>query len=270
VIGPDIRSSNNSHKRAPADADRQNAVTTTEPATSPPSTNSMAVSSNPPGKRRMKRSSRRAFAVIAVLAVLAALGFGGDYFLYTRNFVTTDNAQVDGNKIDITAPATGTLIDWRGEQGAQLSRNEYIGRVKVGTSGAQPQVPIKSPGIGTLAVNDVVPGMWVTAGAQLATAYDLNKIFVTARVDETDVAAIRPGAPVDITADAYSGAPITGMVTDVQAGTAGQFSLFPQNNSTGNYQKVTQVVPVRIAFTNTGGQYLVPGMSVTVHIHKQA
>jgi len=50
---------------------------------------------------------------------------------------------------------------------------------------------------------------------------------------------------------------------------AGQFSLFPQSNSTGNFQKVTQVVGVRIAFTNTAGQYLVPGMNVTAHIHKQ-
>jgi hypothetical protein len=69
--------------------------------------------------------------------------------------------------------------------------------------------------------------------------------------------------------DAYPGAAITGVVTDIQAGAAGQFSLFPQSNSTGNFQKVTQVVGVRIAFTNTAGQYLVPGMNVTVHIHKQ-
>jgi multidrug resistance efflux pump len=252
---------------SPAAQSAPSATETSAPATSP---DRSPPANPPPGRRRLKRSTRRALFVLAVIAVLAALGFGGDYFLYTRNFVTTDNAQVDGNKIDFTAPATGTLIDWRGQQGAQLSTNEYIGRVKVGTSGPQPQVVIKSPGIGTIAVNNVVPGMWVTAGSQLATAYDLKRIYVTARVDETAIEGVGLGAPVDIAADAYSGAPITGIVTDIQAGAAAQFSLFPQSNSTGNFQKVTQVIPVRIEFTNTAGKYLVPGMNVTVHIHKQA
>jgi multidrug resistance efflux pump len=47
------------------------------------------------------------------------------------------------------------------------------------------------------------------------------------------------------------------------------FSLFPQSNSSGNFQKVTQVIPVKIALTNSGGVALVPGMNITVHIHKR-
>jgi multidrug resistance efflux pump len=235
------------------------------PAAAP---NGQAPDGQAPGKRKMKRSTRRALAIIAVLAVLAALGFGGAYFLYSRNFVSTDNAQVDGDKISINAPATGTLIDWRGQQGAQLTRNELVGRVKMGTSGAQPQVIIKSPGTGTIAANNVVEGQWVTSGTELATAYDFSKIYITARVDETDIGGVHLGAPVDIDVDAYSGAPITGVVTEIQGAAANQFSLFPESNSTGNFQKVTQVIPVRIAFTNTDGKYLVPGMNVTVHIHK--
>lgn len=230
---------------------------------------SAAPASEAPGKRKMKRSTRRALAIIAALAVLAALGFGGAYFLYTRNFVSTDNAQVDGNKIAINAPATGTLIDWRGQQGAQLTPNKLVGRVKLGSSGAQPQVTINSPGTGTIAVNNVVAGQWVTAGTELATAYDLRKIYVTARIDETNIAGVQLGAPVDLSVDAYPGAPITGVVTEIEGAAAGEFALFPQQNSTGNFQKVTQVIPVRVAFTNTDGTYLVPGMNVTVNIHKQ-
>jgi multidrug resistance efflux pump len=222
-----------------------------------------------PDKTTARRSTRRALAALTVLVVLAVLGAGGAYWLYSRGYVSTDNAQVDGDKVEVTAPTTGTLVNWRGEQGAQVRTNQVIGRIKQGTSGAQPQMVIKSPGDGTIAVKNAVEGQWVTAGTQLATAYDFNKIYVTARVDETDIAGVRPGAPVDIAVDAYPGAAITGVVTDIQAGAAGQFSLFPQSNSTGNFQKVTQVVGVRIAFTNTAGQYLVPGMNVTVHIHKQ-
>jgi multidrug resistance efflux pump len=221
-----------------------------------------------PGKRPMKRSTRISLTIIVILAVLAALGFGGAYFLYSRNFVSTDNAQVDGDKVQVNAPATGTLVDWEGEQGAVVRRDQVVGRVKLGTSGAQPQMTIKAPGNGTIAINNAVEGQWVTAGTNLATAYDFNKIYVTARVDETDVADIHPGAPVDIDVDAFSGVPVTGIVTEIQGAAADQFSLFPESNSTGNFQKVTQVIAIRVAFTNTGGVQLVPGMNVTVHIHK--
>jgi multidrug resistance efflux pump len=221
-----------------------------------------------PGKRHMKHSTRVALTIIVILAVLAALGFGGAYFLYSRNFVSTDNAQVDGDKVQINAPATGTLTDWQGEQGTVVHRDMVVGRVKMGSSGAQPQMTIKSPGNGTIAVNNAVEGQWVTSGTQLATAYDFNKIYVTARVDETDVADVHPGAQVDVDVDAFSGTPVTGIVSQIQGAAANQFSLFPESNSTGNFQKVTQVIAVRVAFTNTSGLPLVPGMNVTVHIHK--
>jgi NAD(P)-dependent dehydrogenase (short-subunit alcohol dehydrogenase family) len=53
---------------------------------------------------------------------------------------------------------------------------------------------IRAPADGTVAVDDGVPGGFVTAGTQLATAYDADKIFVTARVDETDIRAVRPAS----------------------------------------------------------------------------
>ena len=221
-----------------------------------------------PDQTRTTPPTKHVLTALAVLAVLAAVGFGGAYLINSRNYVSTDNAQVDGDKVDITAPATGTLVNWHGEQGTQVSGNEVIGRIKQGLSGAQPQMPIKSPGNGTIAVKDAVEGQWVTAGTELATAYDFDKIYITARVDETDIAGVRIGAPVDISVDAYPNAHITGTVTDIQDGAAAVFSLFPQSNSTGNFQKVTQVVPVRVTFTNTDGAYLVPGMNGTVHIHK--
>ena len=250
------------HKTAPAPAPAPEApAPAAPPAAAEPVTET-------PGKRPMKRSTRISLTIIVILAVLAALGFGGAYFLYSRNFVSTDNAQVDGDKVQINAPTTGTLVNWAGTQGSQVTKNEVMGRIRIGSSGAQPQMTIKSPGNGTIAVNNSVEGQWVTAGTNLATAYDFNKIYVTARVDETDVADIHPGAQVDISVDAFPGVPVTGIVSEIQGAAADQFSLFPESNSTGNFQKVTQVIAVRVAFTNTGGVQLVPGMNVTVHIHK--
>jgi multidrug resistance efflux pump len=57
-------------------------------------------------------------------------------------------------------------------------------------------------------------------------------------------------------------------VAEVKTGAAGVFSLFPQSNTTGNFQKVTQVIPVKITIDDLLGLPLAPGMSVTVKIRR--
>ena len=221
-----------------------------------------------PGKRKLKRSTRIALVVILIAALLAGAAFGVSYFLNARNYVSTDNAQIDGDKIAINAPATGTLLDWTATQGADVHRDQTVGRIEIQSGFAKPQMPIKAPGDGTVAVDNGVVGTYVTTGTQLAVAYDLDKIYVTARVDETDVKAVHPGQIVDIDVDAYPNAHITGRVRDIQGGAAAVFSLFPQSNTGGNFQKVTQVIPVKIGLDAPPNVDLVPGMNVTVHIHK--
>src|SRR3954453_14488784 len=78
-----------------------------------------AAPDKPAGPRGLKRSTRVALLIILVIALLAAGVFAASYFLDARNYVTTDNAQVDGDKIAVNAPSSGTLIDWRGKQGAE-------------------------------------------------------------------------------------------------------------------------------------------------------
>jgi len=99
-------------------------------------------------------------------------------------------------------------------------------------------------------------------------AYDFSTIFVTARVEETEIDDVRPGQRVDISVDAFPGSDLTGTVREVQGGAAGIFSIFPQSNTSGNFQKVTQVIPVEIGIDNPGDLAIVPGMNVTVKIHK--
>lgn len=222
-----------------------------------------------PGRRKLKRSTRIALTIILIVALVAAGGFATSYFLNARNFVSTDNAQIDGDKILVNAPTTGILVDWRATEGTVLSKDQVVGRVEIQGGFAQPLMSIRAPADGTVAVDNGVQGGFVTVGTQLAVAYDFDKIFVTARVDETDIKAVRIGQQVDMTVDAFSNAELTGHVREIQGGAAGEFSLFPQANASGNFQKVTQVIPVRIAIADPKGLDLVPGMNVTVHIHKR-
>ncbi|MGH3870812.1 MAG: HlyD family efflux transporter periplasmic adaptor subunit [Pseudonocardiaceae bacterium] len=236
-----------------------------EPADQPPADGTAA----PPGRRRLTRSSRIALVVILVVSLIAAGGFVTSYLLHARNFVSTDNAQIDGEKILVNAPTTGTLVDWRATEGTMLNEDQVVGRIKIQGGFAQPLMSIRAPADGIVAVDNGVPGAFVTVGTQLAVAYDFDKIFVTARIDETDIKQVYPGQVVDITVDAFPDVQLYGHVREIQGGAAGVFSLFPQSNSAGNFQKVTQVIPVKITLMGAQGLDLVPGMNVTVHIHKR-
>jgi multidrug resistance efflux pump len=219
-------------------------------------------------RRPLKRTTKIRLFVILVIAVLAAVAFGVYYIFNTSNYVTTDNAQIDGNQISINAPATGTLIDWRGQQGTELHKNAPVGRIEIQSGYVQPQLVIRSPADGTVAVDNGVEGSFVTAGTQLAIAYDSSGVFVTARVKETDIDRVQVGRAVDISVDAFPGEHLTGIVAEVKTGAAGVFSLFPQSNTSGNFQKVTQVIPVKITINDRKNLPLVPGMNATVKIHR--
>ena len=222
----------------------------------------------PAAKRRMKRSTRVALLVILVVALVAAGLFAASYVIETRNYVSTDNAQIDGDKISVNAPASGTLVDWTGTQGTLLHKDQVIGRIQIQGGFVRPEQPIRAPADATVVVDTGVEGAFVPAGTALAIAYDFSKIYVTARVDETDINDVHPGQQVDITVDAFSGVTLTGTVRGIQGGAAGVFSLFPQANTSGNFQKVTQVIPVQIAINDTQNLALIPGMNVSVKIHK--
>jgi hypothetical protein len=114
-----------------------------------------------PRRRKLTRSTRIALAIILIVALVAASGFAASYFLNARNFVSTDNAQIDGDKILINAPATGTLVDWRATQGAMLRKDQVVGRIKIQGGFVQPLMSIRAPADATVAVDNGVPGAFV-------------------------------------------------------------------------------------------------------------
>jgi membrane fusion protein, multidrug efflux system len=92
--------------------------------------------------------------------------------------------------------------------------------------------------------------------------------YVVANLKETEVARIQPGQKVDIELDAYPDHTFHGQVAAVQAATGSRFSLLPPDNATGNFVKVVQRVPVKIAWTDLPASIAPrPGMSAEVTIH---
>lgn len=105
-------------------------------------------------------------------------------------------------------------------------------------------------------------GQYIQAG-QAVSMFVPDEIWVTANFKETQLTDMRPGQPVELTIDAYPNRPLKGRVDSVQPGSGTAFSLLPAENATGNYVKVIQRVPVKIAVDDWPQDVAIgPGMSV--------
>jgi membrane fusion protein (multidrug efflux system) len=105
-------------------------------------------------------------------------------------------------------------------------------------------------------------GQYVQPGQNLSM-FVPYPIWVTANFKETQIAAIRPGQAVSIEIDAFAKRNLHGRVVSIQSGSGTAFSLLPAENATGNYVKVVQRVPVKIAIDDIPADLpLGPGMSV--------
>ncbi|MBV9017403.1 MAG: HlyD family secretion protein, partial [Alphaproteobacteria bacterium] len=111
-------------------------------------------------------------------------------------------------------------------------------------------------------------GQYVKAGTQLLSLVPLPQIYVTANFKETQLTRMRPGQPAEISVDAYPDQPLQGKVESFAPGSGAQFSLLPPDNATGNFTKIVQRVPVRIAVPAEApiAKLLRPGLSVTVTV----
>ena len=107
---------------------------------------------------------------------------------------------------------------------------------------------IVAPVAGTVARRAVQIGQKVAPGAPLMAVVPLEQVWVDANFRETQLAGIRVGQPVQITTDIYgSDVVFHGRVIGMSAGSGNAFALLPPQNATGNWIKIVQRVPVRIA-----------------------
>jgi membrane fusion protein, multidrug efflux system len=107
-------------------------------------------------------------------------------------------------------------------------------------------VDIYAPISGFVATKAVEVGQRVQPGQALLRIVPLERVYVEANFKETDLAGVRIGQPVTITADAYPDTTYRGVVDGLAPGTGAAFALLPPENATGNWIKVVQRLPIRI------------------------
>jgi membrane fusion protein, multidrug efflux system len=128
---------------------------------------------------------------------------------------------------------------------------------------------ITAPFDGVASERQVQPGDYVNIGTNLIDVVPLPNVYVIANYKETQLTRVKPGQPVEITVDTFPSERLRGRVERIAPASGSQFALLPPDNATGNFTKVVQRIPVRIAFDKNLPllQRLLPGMSVVTSIN---
>jgi membrane fusion protein (multidrug efflux system) len=128
---------------------------------------------------------------------------------------------------------------------------------------------VKAPCNGLVSKRSVDQGQFVTVGTPVCSAIDNTTLWVTANFKETQIEHIKLNQSVAVKIDAYPSLSITGKVDSYIGATGAKFSLLPPDNSTGNFVKIVQRVPVRIkliGLTPEQRALLLPGLSAFVSV----
>jgi membrane fusion protein (multidrug efflux system) len=130
---------------------------------------------------------------------------------------------------------------------------------------------LRAPIDGVIGNRSARAGAYATVGAQLMSVVPAQGLWVDANFKESQLAGMRPGAPVTVAADVLPGELFHGRVGSLAPATGAQFSVLPPENATGNFTKIVQRVPVRIVLDADGGRLgrLRPGLSVTATVDER-
>lgn len=215
--------------------------------------------------------------IIAAVLILAVVGIVS-YLIYQGNsYIATDNARIGAPLINVSTLNNSQIISLKVDIGTFVKQGQPLAEVgqprsfdpsmRQGSKG----VPlgdsiVESPVDGYVAAVWSYPGSMVSAGQPIVTIYDSSEVWVSANIDETKIHNIKPGQSVEIKVDSLGGRNLAGRVEGISPAAAATFSLLPQQNTTSNFIKVVQVVPIKITIDNQESILLMPGTSVEVKI----
>lgn len=125
---------------------------------------------------------------------------------------------------------------------------------------------VRAPFDGVVANRAVEPGQFVQAGTRLMALVPSHLSYIEANFKETQIADVHPGQKATITVDALGKTSYSGQVVSLAPASGAEFSLLPPENATGNFTKITQRIPVKIAVPEDLLRVLRAGLSVSVTV----
>ena len=190
----------------------------------------------------------------------------------TRAALLTSQATL----VSLRQTATTTLAKLGGSVDTPAARTPDYQKAQAAVDEAQRQLDhtvVRAPFGGIVSeVDSLQPGTLVISAMSAFTTTSAvgligDKTWIEADMKETELTHVHPGAPVDIKIDTYPGCAWKGHIDSLSAGSDSSFSALPSENASGNWVKVVQRIPVRIAIDKSGCDVpLRSGMSVVVSI----
>lgn len=218
----------------------------------------------------MDQKKKSLMIAVFVISALLMLGVAGYYWYMKIHYVTTDNARIGGTIVNVSTQITGKIAEIYVQEGDVVRTGQNILRqadLSLSSSANLDLAVIKSPINGTVIKKIGNVGEIGTPGYPLLMLADLKNLYVSAEIDETDLARVIPKQMVDFTVDAFPGVAFRGQVISATKATVSTFSLFPSKNTGDNFTKIVQRIPVKISINDYQNCALLPGMNVTVKIH---
>lgn len=202
--------------------------------------------------------------------------------LYAQKAVTRqqyDNAKADYEaakaKYDMLVRSKKSTALVKDEQTQRLEQNQTnIDVAKAAQNLAELNLSytvIVAPCDGVTSRRSIQEGQFIQPGQTLLSLVEYGNVWIIANYKETQTANIREGMPVSIKVDAVPGVEYYGVVESLSNATGAQYSIIPQDNSAGNFVKVEQRIPVKIAFTDRNNRenidLLRSGMNVECEVN---
>lgn len=214
---------------------------------------------------------KRKVMLYVILTALVIVGGGiGGYFWYEgQNFLSTDDSRLAGDIYKVMPRITGKVTSLQVNEGDHVLADQIIGQQdnnNLPTSSLD-QAALRSPIEGTVIKTLVKAGEVSSPGQTVAMVVDTNKLYVSANVEETQIHKVKEGEAVEISLDNFPGKVLLGKVKEISKATASTFSLLPSTNTSGNFTKVTQRIPIKISIDDNQGLDLSPGISTSIKIH---
>jgi membrane fusion protein (multidrug efflux system) len=181
--------------------------------------------------------------------------------------------EVDKSKLEsLRQVATVQLAKLAGNPNIPVMQHPLFLQAKTQVDEAQRQLDdsvVKAPFAGIVTqVSAISPGKYLAASTTAFYLVDMDHVWVDATPKETELTYVRSGQPVAVTVDTYPDAVWHGVVASVSPAAAQQFALLPAQNTSGNWVKVVQRIPLRVR-VDTSEMNLPPlraGMSVEVNV----
>jgi len=215
--------------------------------------------------------------VLLLLGPLVVILVGGYFYFTGGRFIETDNAYVKADVAIVSAQVSGPIATINVHENERVKRGDVLFTIDDRTFQAAKSMydeamlnlehaAVHAP-LDGIASKIPTVGQYVAPGAPIMTIVADHDMWIEANYKETELTHVAVGQPVDIELDTYPGRRWHGRVESISQATGAEFSVIPAQNATGNWVKVAQRIPVRIAVeVSSDDPELRAGMSAIVTI----